>query len=72
MAEMRFVPEVRTDWVGPLGRDQHEVLRRAVAKVVLLGEQVGVSTDEMILLLDSGVTVRELLEYLKSRETDLA
>jgi hypothetical protein len=71
MAQMRFVQEVRTDWARPLARDQHEVLRRAVAKVVLLGEQVGVNTDQMILLLDSGLTMRELLEYLMSRKADV-
>jgi hypothetical protein len=44
-----------------------EVLERAVAKVILLGEQVGVGTEQMIRLLDSGLTVRELLEYLAAR-----
>jgi hypothetical protein len=32
-----------------------------------LGEQVGVGTEQMIRLLDSGLTVRELLEYLAAR-----
>ncbi len=72
MTDMRLVPEMLTDWAGPLARDQQEVLKRAVAKMVMLGEQVGVSTDQMILLLDSGLTVRELLEYLLSQKTDLA
>jgi len=72
MTDMRLVPEMGTDWAGPLARDQQEVLKRAVAKMVMLGEQVGVSMDHMILLLDSGLTVRELLEYLMSRKTDLA
>jgi hypothetical protein len=72
MTDMRFVPESQTDWAGPLARDQQEVLKRAIAKMVVFGEQVGVSTDQMILLLEAGLTVRELLEYLMSRETDLA
>ena len=46
---------------------QEEVLERAVAKVVLLGELVGVNADQMILLLESGLTVGELLEYLGVR-----
>ena len=46
---------------------QQQVLERALAKVVLLGEQVGVSIDEMILLLGSGLTVGELVEYLAER-----
>jgi hypothetical protein len=71
MADMRLVPEMLLDWARPLARDQQEMLKRAVAKMVMLGEQVGVSTDQMILLLDSGLTVRELLEYLLSQKTDL-
>ena len=46
---------------------EREILERAVAKVVLLGEQVGVSVEQMILLLESGLTVGELVEYLVDR-----
>lgn len=45
---------------------QKEALERAVAKVVALGAQVGVSADQMILLLQSGFTVGELLDYLEA------
>ncbi len=45
---------------------EQEVLERAVAKVVRMGENVGVDTDQMIEMLDHGMTVRELLEYLVS------
>jgi hypothetical protein len=72
MTDMRFVLAARTDWAGTLAPDQQEVLKRAVAKMVMLGEQVGVSTDQMILLLDSGLTVRELLEFLLNQRTDIA
>ncbi|HWZ82318.1 MAG TPA: hypothetical protein VNW47_06835 [Terriglobales bacterium] len=41
-----------------------EVLDRAIGKLVLLGKQVGVDPDRMIELLDSGLTVSELLIYL--------
>jgi len=51
---------------------QKAVLERAVAKVILLGEQVGVTTDQMILLLNSGLTVGELLEYLAMRAGNAA
>lgn len=47
-----------------LTTDEEEVLTRALAKVVALGEEIGVTTDEMIGMLDSGMSVRELLEYL--------
>jgi len=53
--------------VEPLTTAQEETLRRAVAKVVELGAQTGVTADEMIYLLDSGLNVGELLEYLAAR-----
>ena len=46
---------------------ERQVLERAVAKVVLLGEYAGVSIDQMILLLGSGLTVAELVEYVVGR-----
>ena len=44
-----------------------DALRRAVIEVLASGERVGVSADEMIELLKSGLTVGELLEYLAAR-----
>jgi hypothetical protein len=49
---------------GPIVHSDTRALKRAVAKVVLLGQQAGVSPDEMITLLDTGMTVSELLEYV--------
>ena len=46
---------------------EQEVLERAVAKLVLLGKQVGVSADQMIVLLESGLTMVELVECLAAR-----
>ena len=51
---------------------QQEALQRAVAKIVALGAQTGVSPDQMIQLLKSGLTVGELLEYLASRSGEVA
>jgi hypothetical protein len=51
---------------------QKEALQLAVAKMVALGVQVGVGADQMILLLQSGLTVGELLEYLAARTGDVA
>lgn len=45
---------------------QQQSLHRAVAKIVALGAQVGVSADQMIMLLQCGLTVGELLDYLKA------
>jgi hypothetical protein len=64
---MYSISEIRPPSGEPLTIAQQEVLERAVAKVVLLGELVGVSADQMILLLESGLTVSELLEYLGAR-----
>ncbi|MFY9558936.1 MAG: hypothetical protein WAQ52_01760 [Terriglobales bacterium] len=67
MREVHHVVDAGPDLTESLTFGQQEVLERAVAKIVLLGEQVGVSADQMILLLDSGLTVGELLEYLAAR-----
>jgi hypothetical protein len=72
MTDMRYILEAGMDRTSSQTRDQQEVLRRAVAKVVVMGEQVGVSTEQMIQLLEGGLSVRELLEYLLSRNTNLA
>jgi hypothetical protein len=50
-----------------LDESQTLVLEKAVDKLVCLGELVGVTPEEMIRLLDSGFTVRELLDYIASR-----
>jgi hypothetical protein len=36
-----------------------------------MGEQVGVTPDQMILLLQSGLTVGELLDYLAARNREV-
>ncbi len=40
------------------------LLQQAVEKLVRLGQQVGVGPEEMIALLDSGISVRDLLAFL--------
>jgi len=67
MTDEQFIVGAASDSPDPMTLPQKAVLERAVAKIVLLGEQVGVSTDQMILLLNSGLTVGELLEYLATR-----
>jgi hypothetical protein len=56
----------------PLTCSQKEALQRAVAKIVALGAELGVSRDEMIQLLQSGLTVGELLAYLAARSGEVA
>ena len=50
----------------PTFADQ-EVLERAITKLVLLGRQVGVSPEQMIEMLEGGLSVVELVEYLAGR-----
>jgi hypothetical protein len=60
------------DLAEPLTLAQNAALQRAVGKIVGLGTQVGVSAEQMILLLESGLTVGELLEYLASQTGEVA
>ncbi|MGA3195392.1 MAG: hypothetical protein ABSD39_10365 [Terriglobales bacterium] len=48
-----------------------EVLERAVAKLVAAGARVGIGTDAMIKLLESGMSVQELVEYVLTRAGDV-
>jgi hypothetical protein len=70
--ERHLAAAMSRDQAEPLTLEQKEALQRAVAKVVALGAQVGVSADQMIQLLQSGLTVGELLEYLAARTGEVA
>jgi len=72
MTETPLTPVPSGDESESLTLAQKEALQRAVVKVVALGAQVGVSADQMIELLKSGLTVRELLEYLAGRTGEVA
>ncbi len=72
MRDLRPVPAGQPDAPDSLSVEDKQTLERAVAKILVLGDQVGVSADEMIHLLQGGLTVRELLEYLLSRANDVA
>jgi hypothetical protein len=65
------VPECHAP-AEPLTSAQKETLQRAVSKIVALGAEVGLSANQMIQLLQSGLTVGELLEYLGARSRDVA
>jgi hypothetical protein len=62
-----------------LGAHPHEIdekdlhlLERAAEKLVRFGKQVGVTTEEMISLLDSGISIRDLLAFLASKTSGAA
>jgi hypothetical protein len=65
--------ELSTDcWQEPADEfdpERMEVLQSAVHKLIRFGEQVGVNPEAMVLLLDSGMTVRGLLYYLVSQSS---
>jgi hypothetical protein len=65
--------ELSTDfWQEPADEfnpERMEILHSAFDKLIRFGEQVGVNPEEMVLLLDSGMTVRGLLYYLVSQSS---
>ena len=48
------------------------LLEQAVEKLVRFGQQVGVTPEEMISLLDSGVSIGDLLAFLASKTSGAA
>ncbi len=70
--ELHLTAAISHDLPESLTAAQKEVLQRAVAKIVALGAQTGVTADEMIDLLKAGLTVGELLEYLVARAGEVA
>ena len=67
MAQVHPFENSTPDLLDSLSIGDQGVLEQAVGKLVVLGQQVGVSTDQMIQLLESGLSVAELLEYLVVR-----
>ena len=43
------------------------ILEKAIERLVHSGEQVGVSPEDMVALLDSGMSIRQLLDFLASK-----
>jgi len=72
MGQASSISEIRSRFGDPATVKQDLVLKQAVAKLVLIGEQVGVSPTQMIHLLECGMTVPELLEYVTLRENELS
>ena len=48
------------------------LLQQAVEKLVHFGQQVGVTPEEMISLLDSGISIGDLLAFLASKTSGAA
>lgn len=52
---------------GQLNQSRAKVLESAVRKLVVAAEGVGLTVDELIELLNSGMSVGELLDCIESR-----
>jgi hypothetical protein len=61
--------EFGEDPADQFDKEQMQILHNAVDKLIRFGELVGVNAEEMVLLLDSGMTVRGLLYYLVSQSS---
>ena len=70
--QLHLVAALSKNLTEPLTVSQKEALQRAVTKIVALGALAGLNADQMILLLESGLTVGELLEYLAARSGEVA
>jgi hypothetical protein len=70
--DLNLLAAASHDSVKSLTLEQRDALQRAVAKIVALGAQTGVTPEQMIELLKSGLTVGELLEYLSARSGEVA
>jgi hypothetical protein len=70
--ELNLIAALSHNLAEPLTVAQKEALQRAVTKIVALGAHAGVNADQMILLLESGLTIGELLEYLAARSGEVA
>jgi hypothetical protein len=64
-----FAVDIGQDASEEWDRERIPGLSRAVDKLVEFGGLVGVSPEEMVVLLDSGMTMRGLLYFLVSQSS---
>jgi len=57
---------------GAFPEEDEILLQRAVERLVHFGKLVGISPEEMISLLDSGVSVPDLLAFLEWKASETA
>jgi hypothetical protein len=65
-------PESLTHNCDRFVEEHRLLLEQAVEKVVRVAEQVGVTPEEIISLLDSGISIRDLLAFLASKRLGFA
>ena len=61
-----------SDQTLPWTHSETELLNSAVEKLIRAGEQVGVTAEDMITLLDSGCSMHNLLVLLASKRNGVA
>jgi len=64
--------ESRTYPCGDLVEERSLLLEQAVNKVAICALQVGVTPEDIISLLDSGMSITELLAFLASKPSGIA
>lgn len=64
MAEKGYGPIVTHTVIDGLAQRQVVILEVAVQKLVRLGEQAGITLDDMIALLNEGMDLRDLVDHL--------
>ena len=72
MASSKLSLESFTPRAQPPAEKDVIVLQRAVEKLVLFGQQVGVSPEEMISLLNSGCGIDDLPAFLVSKNSGVS
>ncbi|MFZ0687713.1 MAG: hypothetical protein WAM89_19375 [Terriglobales bacterium] len=70
--ELNLTGNGSVDSADSLSAAQREALQRGVAKIVEMGAELGLSPERMIALLQGGLSVPDLLEYLGSGSRDAA
>ena len=55
-----------------LSTEEARLLEQAAEKLLLYGSKVGVTPEEMVSLLDSGLSVQDLLIFLASKNAGAA
>jgi hypothetical protein len=70
--EPLHLPESHTRNCEDFAEGDAIILQQAVEKLVRFGQRVGVTPEEMISLLDSGISIRGLLAFLASKSSGAA
>ena len=67
-------PQSVSDRSQPKDFDEKDavLLERVAEKLVRYGQQVGVTPEEMISLLDSGISIKDLFAFLASKSSGAA